>query len=198
MSKMTKQRKVLVAVLGVGVCAVVIDRMVLGGPKAANASEQVPGVIGEADGAALANETAPTVGDFDASASQPEMGPVDLSDFARRLEGVSVSTSGVLGRGDVFEPPADWQPSLEEEVDSEPDPEPESQIADGRLGRAFQASHTHDGRMEVGDIEYAIINGNRVSIGDRLDGFVLRAFNSYQSIWQAEATGEFVRLPETP
>ncbi|MFI4860501.1 MAG: hypothetical protein ACIAXF_07455 [Phycisphaerales bacterium JB063] len=193
MSKMTRQRKWLVGVLVLGVGAVVVDRAMLGGPESANASDGAAPQDGEA--AATGSEAvadSSTPGDV-VSAD----GPVDLSEFARRLEELPDVRDGTIGRRDVFELPAHWEPQLLEEA-VQPDSEPEPVVADGRLGRAFQAKHTHDGAMQVGGVDYAIIDGKKICENQILDQFILRRFTNRQSLWESELTGELVLLPEIP
>ncbi|XAL98861.1 hypothetical protein OT109_14880 [Phycisphaeraceae bacterium D3-23] len=192
MSKMTKQRKLLIGVLVLGVGAVVIDRAVLGGPEEANASDAAL-TDGDttAPGAAAIEPVAAT--DVPAEQAAPAgRGPIDLSDFARRLEGMPRVTDGTLGREDVFVAPVGWQPQLIEEAAEETEPV----VADGSLGRAFQGDHTHDGVIKIGETLYALVDGAKVTENQILDGFILIRFNTRQSLWESTLTGEFVLLPE--
>lgn len=187
-SKMTRQRKWLLGVLGVGVAAVVVDRALLGGPDSVNASDEGPAVEAPVtDGGIVpAEETAAPVA---ASAS----GPIDLSEFARRLEAMPEAATGSLGRADAFEPPADWL-TEPDEIGSVAAPEQPT----SELSRAFSASHILNATIHDDGAAIAVLDGKLVSVGEVVDGFTLRRVSNRMTVWQAEATGEWVVLREVP
>lgn len=187
-NKMTRQRKWLLGVLGVGVAAVVVDRAMLGGPDTASASDAADTPAAPAPEAALE-----LVGEAAPEATVGAAGPIDLSDFALQLEAIPPASARGLGRADVFESPAGWAVEIES-----PGVETQSVAADGSLVREFQAEHAHNGTMYRGGVEYVLLSGQPVVVGQIVEGFVLKEFNDNASLWESTVTGERVVLRDEP
>lgn len=158
--KMNKQRAILAAVLGLGLTALSVDRLVLdssqSGPQAAAASAFAPVPSSSTAGQAL--ETARVaLGEAEAAADES---------LAQRIAAVA-DEHGVLRLPvrDAFAPGDAWQSNVE------PD-EPEQRARDVEL-QQFARNHQLMAIMSAGDRGVVVINGRPMRVGQQISGFLL-------------------------
>jgi len=193
--KMSRERKWLCGILGLGVGALALDQTLLGSPESANAQE----------GAGLidSSESDLTVAPQEPSTIVEENleGAADLSDFASRLEAANSLSQGQPDARDAFALPEHWQTrTIEVRPDNLDQVPMDTEVA------TFIANHTLVGTIvsETGD--YAILEGKNapinVRVGQDVDGFVLRVVADRATAWESKTTGERailqVILPEIP
>ncbi len=189
--KLTRQRKWLLGVMGLGIAAVVVDRTLMGDPTAANASSAA------ADSEALLIDAADREADAPvpvAAPVAPGEGPLDLSDFSERLAGLTpLGQDASADRADAFAPPAAWvvQPLAQ--------PEPgEPQAVSAVLTPAeFERRHELNGTMRADGMQIAVLDTKPYRVGQIVDGYVLRHVASRLAVWECQETGESVVLRES-
>lgn len=190
-NKLTRQRKWLLGVMGLGIAAVVVDRTLMGDPVAANAAS------GPGDSAAPLVDVSEREADAPAAAptsAAPGEGPLDLSDFSQRLAGLSpIDSVAGAGRGDAFEPPAAWV------VTPQPTPEtgPAQPVTTPLSPAEFQQRHELNGTMNADGVQIAVLDSKPYRVGQIVDGYVLRRVAARQAVWESSLTGESVVLRES-
>lgn len=187
MEKMTRQRKWLLGVLGVGVAAVIVDQTLMGAPSAAHATdgaEPPAAPLVDASAAGDASATPPTT---------PSTGtePIDLSAFSRRLSELPPIDAGESDRVDAFAPPAAWVVE-QAAVVTPPEAAPQAISAE-----AFALKYRLTGTMNADGVQIAVLGSEPYRVGMRVDGFILRHVASRLAVWESLETGESIVLRET-
>ena len=162
--KLTKSHKIYLSILGVGVCALVLDRSLgtsapVGGPPSIAGRVQSPG-----------NEPFRTEGGARAAAVSDS----DKSISARlaRLQFVAGS-SGVLR--DAFVPTSAW-------IGSDQREQPDRNAAAERVLK-FQNSHILKGIVESNGGGQALVDNKLILVGQSIDGFHLTSVGQMRAIF---------------
>jgi hypothetical protein len=180
---LTKQQKILGAVVALGVAAVGIDQFVLGGgasgPSQASASAALNQAVTEA---AVATAPAATPADDQAADEAPGIitGHPELSDRLDRL--ASVQELKVEGMVDAFVPRGQW---------AQKQPEPTKQPR----AEPFDQRHRLDAVMAVAGEAVAIVDGRTLRPGDLYDGYVLRQISDDSVTFEREGDRVQLLLP---
>ncbi len=194
---MNRERKILVAILVLGLLALVVDQLFLstGEPASADAAVTVPpSAIGMS-----AITAPPTIGDIaaaDAPSSSVESPdapalaqvPPSVAGRLRKAEqGMAIDPQDVA---DAFEPPASWLP--------QPD------AADGQAaqplsaqGRAFAQRHQLEAVMLQGERSFILVDGKPLRSGDVLDGWTLVQIDARSAVFEAGDVRAVLRLTQT-
>lgn len=170
--KRSRERNVLIAVLGVAGLGLLIDRVILGSDVTAPA-ESSAGVFGDvtSDPASLL-----IVPDKAVKADLAGTGPAEsLAHRLRRVTGEALPNHGSTGR-DAFAPPLSWTPTGI-------GPEAGSEAAMG--AEAFKREHKLDAVLVTGDQRCAVINGQTVYIGQAVQGYRLTSVHERSAEFRA-------------
>ena len=181
---LTKQQKILGAVVALGVAAVGLDQFVLGGgasgPESASASTAVTNAVTSAATTAPPDQAAPPKSPKDAPASSTVItGHPELSDRLEQL--ASDQSLAVDGMIDAFVPRGAWA-----QAKPEP-PKPQS--------KPFQERHQLDAVMAVAGEGVAIIDGRTLRLGNLYDGHVLRGISDTSVTFERDGASVTLYLP---
>lgn len=190
-NKLTRQRKWLLGVMGLGIAAVVVDRTLMGDPVTAHAASDAGDSAAPLVDASEREADAPVVS---TAAAAPGEGPLDLSDFSQRLAGLSpIDSTAGPGRSDAFEPPEAWV------VTPQPTPEvgPAQPVTTPLSPAEFQQRHELNGTMNADGVQIAVLDSKPYRVGQIVDGYVLRRVATRQAVWESSLTGESVVLRES-
>lgn len=168
------RQKMGVAVLALGVVALVVDRaFVL--PKSAPASDRV---------ASVAEEGAPAAGKE--HAAPPSVETSSVQTITRRLEAAwSEMNLTFDAPRDLFSLSSSWGP--------DPDPLPTDRLA-GRGDASFVRTHKLEAVIEDEEGRHASINDRLLRLGDSLDGYTLVEIQSESVIFEREGRRIELRL----
>jgi hypothetical protein len=169
--KTSRERTLLITVLGVAGLGLLIDRVIIG-----------------SDVTGPAQTSAGVIDSIDAGLAQPAgvlpevsgESPVEVISFAQRLRsavGSSVDTDPAACR-DAFSPGTGWDvgglgvgPATDNKI--------------RELAQAFQGGHTLEAVLVSGDKRYAVVDGQTLYIGQELDGYRLAEVHERTAIFQA-------------
>jgi len=174
---LSRKHKILLAVVGMGALALVLDRTVLGKPQSAEAAVETAAPGDAAD-------TASTQAAEALAASQSGQALANLSDFAQRLaqNEHAQETSGSLR--DAFAPPESWPQRVEIGEMADQPQVSEKQLSD--LGKALMNNYEIEGIVDSGGIRNRLIIGGKiVEIGGVFEGFILIAIRERVAVWQS-------------
>lgn len=193
--QMTKQRKMLVGVLCVGLGALALDRLVLAPPDSASADQAQPAPT-DADAAG------PTGALLSRQANEPEQqqnnDTASLPSYASLTERLVAYQSAQTAQAqqandtptpdaaqdpsDPFAVPNDWAPRAPRP--SAPTPA-QTRDAAGQAGQAFLARHRLAATLNDAGKQRAVVDGRLMMIGDELDGYKLIQINPRWVIWES-------------
>ena len=166
--EMTKQRKMLIGVLCVGVSALALDRFVLAPPESASASVEV-----KADDATAAAAPAPRQPVAATATQQADGEARSLPSYARLTEQLAKAQSlqPLQPESDPFDLPADWRQVISEPVE---DPKPVTNVEDAiamakqRLSTQFTLELAMSEVTPDGAVKYAVVNGKPMRVGEQI------------------------------
>lgn len=169
-AKSSRERNVFIGILGVALTGLGVDRVFLAsgatGPAAASAAEEYA--------------VDPFSDVIEMEITEADDQPVSLtSALAGRLEEFARGGQRDVGDlPDIFEPSAVWRstPSSDGAVSSRPLSPAE----------AFQAAHRLNAVMLSDSKPGAVVDGQFLTIGQDLDGFVLTSVNERSAVFKAE------------
>lgn len=172
--KRSRERNLLIAVLGIAGVGLLIDRVVIGSDMTSPA-ETSAGILDDVqvDPASLlivpekAGNTAP------ANALPAE----SLANRLRQIAGGSSVNDGAAAR-DAFTPPSSWVP-----VDAEPEAGSEAAMA----AETFKRDHKLEAVLVTGDQRCAVINGQTIYVGQTLQGYRLISVHERSAEFRAGA-----------
>ena len=204
--KMTRQHKILAGVLTLGVTAVGVDRLMLGGgPEAASASsERRPDaptasatVTPTATPASTARGTRPRGASGEAAPASPEAGPSVAVVLADRLDELASRRAAEVNLDpprDVFL--ADW-PAVEAPGAGT---SPDTRVAEAPVAPVvslfasdpvpFDERHTLDAVIAGGPGDRGtavILDGRAVRVGQRVDGHLLLSASGNSAVFASES-----------
>jgi len=163
--EMSKQKKVLLGVVGVGLAVVALDRLVFlgevtGGPSEASAATSAGMASASFEPAAGRADTA--AADATAARANVSADVVSVADQLRRAA-EKLNLQGPPVR-EAFVPSEAWVGPRGHATEAAP----RDQAAE-----RFRSDHRLMGVMRRGDRPVAIVNGIAMSVGQRLEGFTL-------------------------
>ena len=182
--KLTKERKVYLGILAVGLVALVADRVFLGGggvPPSSAEAAATPLVIGPI--AQLPQARAP--GTASAWPKQPNVSIADRLAAVATTEGIN--TSEVK---DAFGPSAAWLAQLRPSADR-----PSGLPLD--LAEAFCQRHRLTAVMVQGGGGKAIVDDKCLAVGEKIDGFALVAVEHNSAVFACGDRRAELKLPQT-
>lgn len=185
--ELTRQQKILGAVLGLGLVAVVVDRALLGGggsePAQAQAGASATDRTESPDNPSLSPPPATAV-------EAPRPGTPANPPLLHRMRALPEAQVYEQARSlDAFKPPADWLPPPPV-IDAAAPP------LDTRV-EAFTRHHRLTSVMTSAGAECAVIGGRTYKLGSSLDGFVLVAIDLRSVTFRADDGVEVtLSLPE--
>lgn len=171
---MTHERKVLAAVLGLGLTALAVDRLMLGGasnPAAADAGIPVEAAAYAVPTAGVPAERLPAIETN-----------LDQS-IAHRLRDLAVRRGFTADHvREAFVPAESWVPRTpaDDEVETSVTPAVD-------VGAGFKAAHTLSAIMGSGPTAVAIVDDRPIRIGDRIDGHVLVGVEARSAMFESPA-----------
>jgi hypothetical protein len=163
--ELTRQRKALFAVLGVGALALIADRMI-----------STPATV-EAGGRMYAPVALPP-GPGVKQASPGESSRIDPPLLHRMRELPEATQYDSVAKLDAFKPPASWVPEAPVVEVAAPVVESAADI--------FQRSHRLTAVLSGPAGEFAVIGGRTLAIGQDLDGFILVAVGTRSAVFRWE------------
>ncbi|MCE9591975.1 MAG: hypothetical protein K8S99_15820 [Planctomycetes bacterium] len=186
--KLSRERKVFLGILGLGLTALAADRFVISptGPRSAQAS--IASVVQDSATQAQPVPAAP-------EAATAPIAPANTVRVAHQLESFG-QEQGLRAdeTANAFQPSAAW---LAEDEASAPKPQSLAPVGPPPA-QAFTAAHKLNGVMAKGGGGYAIINGRAVTVGQTVDGFRLVEVSRRSAVFQS-STGEQAELTlQTP
>ena len=166
--RLTKERKILAAILGVGVAGLFLDRVVL--DSGLTGAESASAVLVERAAADLSAPPALLVDESD----PPSPGPT-LAD--RLEEAAATAESAPSDNVDAFHLPDTWFGTPAQA------PEPEARHA---AAMEFARTHRVEAVVTSDQMHCAIVNGKAVRVGQRLDGFTLVSVDQRSAVFEAK------------
>lgn len=171
---LTKERKALMAVLGLGLIAVAANRLVIGS-EATSPSVAVASPIPDLSPGVLPPLEVVTTGPPVESVSTNEPTLSDRLEEVVREQGL-----GLWDAADAFRPSTDW-------------------LADGQSqagphrrqlspADAFKQKHLLEAVMATGGGGRAVVDGRTLRIGQHLDGFELISVNQRSAVFESNGT----------
>lgn len=172
--KSSRERTILITVLGVAGLGLLIDRVVIGSDVTGPAQSSA-GVIDSLD-MGLAQSTDPALDQILASSESGGKAPIS---FAQRLRTITdpVAQKDPAQTRDAFSPGSGWGGTTT--GNAEPSNNQGRQIAE-----AFQRDHVLEAVFLSGDKHCAVIGGQTLFVGQELDGFKLTAVHERRAIFQ--------------
>lgn len=181
--ELTKQRKMLIGILGTGILGLVVDRFVLAPPEMASAD-----FIGAEDLTAdeksvdrLLSEKPEERIDRQALPSFESLTERLIAVQSRQVRQTSQSEIG----HDPFAVPEDWQPASAPEPVSEGEFELEDMDSGQNQDQQFLAQHRLDSTFRTAKQFRAVVDRKTLSLGDTLAGYRLVQINSRWVLWQS-------------
>ncbi|MEM9021085.1 MAG: hypothetical protein AAGC44_11015 [Planctomycetota bacterium] len=188
--KLTPKQKILIGVLGVGACALAVDRLVLVPPNEATAAS-VP-APGDAVITPPKPESAPAASPNPTDATRDGGALPNYAGLIHRLQ--EMQTDRDDESQDFFAEPPDWVPEV---VRVEPEAGPRPLIEDAaHFLRVYRLDSVEIVRGEgTQKTTVAVINGKAYEQGDTLETFVLRGFtdnptDGRAAVWESARTGQ--------
>ncbi len=181
---LTKQQKILGAVIALGVAAVGLDQFVLGGgasgPESASASASISNAVASAATTAPPVESPLMQASSDPAAESSVItGHPELSDRLERLAfDQSLAVDGMI---DAFVPRGEWAQAKPEQ------PKPQA--------RPFDQRHQLDAVMAVSGEGVVVIDGRTLRPGNLYDGHVLRRINDTSATFERDGVMVTLYLP---
>ena len=148
---LTKQRKILGSVMALGLGALALDRLVIGPPEQASATQPIQAPVTEPQAPGEAGA------DAEAKASLEE-GLPSFESLTQRLITASESAEASRAGGDPFALPDGWQTAAE--LAATPQPRDQSVFAEKLLD-----DYRLSGIAKSGDEHLAVINGLPIRVG---------------------------------
>ena len=187
--EISKKHIVLFVVLGIAVVVFLADRVMPGGSPAGPSQAQATAADDE-----LSDEIAPVISDA-ADDRETHVAEVRTA-LARRFDSVARShrlePSAVK---DAFVPSPDWVRPQGDKVVVEEKPEVDSVEV---KAREFASRHQLKGAIVASDRSIAIIDGNCVSIGQKVDGFELKSVTANTAVLTCEGAKVVLQLNAAP
>jgi hypothetical protein len=175
MLKLTRQRKVFLGILGVGLAALAVDRLAdNSGPAKASASEYA--IERPAPGAAMMATPMPALPGTPQSVEPPQA-RVSLAERLETAREAQQATDSELR--DIFQPPP-WQavkptaPGIGVAAVAAPTP-----------AQAFERAHKHLG-VKTGSKAVARVDDKYLTVGQSFDGFTLRSVGARSAVFQKD------------
>ena len=187
---LTRERKLLLTVLALGAAALLIDRVVLNsgqsGPQSASASATA---VSRGDERGDQESTVSAAKAALAKLEAQDTGPT----LSERLADTASQHAVTAARpGDAFAPPKQWLRAIAPKPKpAEPAPEQNAQPAQPdaqRLVKRFREAHRLMAVMANRGEGVAIVDGQPVRVGDRLDGFTLRQVRERTAVFVSGET----------
>ena len=174
---LTKERKIYLALLGIGLAALVLDRLI-GGPQNAQAREDSAAFVVERP-----NGAAPAAAPSAATGQLTLTGP----DLSVRLRTLGEQVRPGSQSRDLFRAPATWGPRITHA------PAP-AQVTD-LTGPAveFERSHRLTAVLLSGRERHAVVDGKMVKPGQAIDGFTLISVSHDTAIFRSGAATAVLR-----
>lgn len=185
MKQLTKQQKILAGLVGAGLCAVIVDRVFLAEPVA-GADEAEASAVAEYAAGTPENHAAMTTLASDFKQATGVEGTV-----AHRLQTYAAGhgVDSVKAR-DAFRPSEAWVMPAAATVEAEkPKDDPVARFAEAHRLMAVMGS---------GDRAVAIVDGQPMRVGQRLDGFTLVQIRSRAAAFAAPAGRVELKLADQP
>jgi len=181
--KISRERTILIAVLGVAGIGLLADRVIIGSDMTGPA-QSAAGVVDGID-TEPAQTTAATAEEFiktmvegqQAPGQSPKQGE-SLAERLRKVTGSSAVTDLAQAR-DAFSPAPGWGEL----------PSDSGAVTDNHARQAaetFQSSHVLEAVLVYGDMRYAVIAGQTLSVGQDLDGYRLVSILERTAVFQAQ------------
>ncbi len=182
--KTSRERNILIAVLSVAGLGLGIDRFVIGsevtGPSQSSAS-----VIGELDAESAGWLAVPDTESIKSTGADEAPGV----SFAERLRLIADSSAGTdPGQSrDAFAPGPGW-----EVTDIEVGGVPDNQAR--QIAEDFRSKHLLEAVLVSGDKRYAVIGGQTLFIGQKLDGYRLQAVLERSAVFEGRGIRVELRI----
>ena len=193
---LTRQQKLLCAIVALGIVAVALDRLVISQsttqPHSAAAADAVSASQGEASQSSLDAEAL-----LDSAPAE-----LDSPSLSKMLERVAAEHNvSHSAPADAFTPPEAWVPRTPPEPRSEPDQNdgtaPDNTDAITTADR-FVKRHRLVAVMVDHGAGLAIVDGQAVRVGETLDGFTLRRVAQRKAVFEKGATSVELELEAQP
>lgn len=196
---LTKKHKIYLAVVGVGLCVVVLDRFVLDTDQAspAPAAAAAPATTA-APGAGAIGATIPSPPGPGALAARPTRPAVTdpATSLSARLDAVADATAvDPLNVRDAFKPDPSWTVIVPAGVGAD-------DSGDGQSGakpsEAVQFQQQHRLIAVIGNATgggAAVVDGKPVVVGQRLGAFKLVAVNARSAVFESDNERAVLQLP---
>lgn len=189
--KSSRERNILIAVLGVAGLSLLVDRVIIGSDVTGPA-ESSAGVISGFDPSEVdpAQLLLTQTDDTAAIASKPV---IPLAQLLREAIGDTTLKEPDQTR-DAFTPSQGWH----EVSHAQPGVTDNSTH---NLAQAFRSSHPLEAVMVLGDNSYAVIAGQTIPIGQQVDGYKLVAVHERSATFQLGTRQfdiEIANAPESP
>lgn len=175
---LTKERKVLLGLLGSAGLILAVDQLLLSPPRGAQAqpAQDSPSAAPASQGAADAKAQA------EASASQAADGHRQRAIAAWNERLLSAAGADDGPTPDPFAPPAQERPAMP-----------------GLLSPAeFKSAHKLTAVMNGGDVAVAMVNGRAVRVGEEVSGYRLRSVDARSASFEAGGQVVVLELPVQP
>ena len=169
---LSKERKVLLVLLGSAGLILVVDQLLLGPPQRASAAASAP--LAEPPAAPQAPSTT------DAEAPTPDDGQaLDLSDWNERLAKIDAEVGGGRAGVDPFSAPR-----------------PSEDTPDGVISpQQFQSKYALSAVMTGGDRGIAMVNGKAIRVGEEIAGYRLVRVDARSAEFHADGVVVLLELP---
>lgn len=174
--KLNKEQRVYAAVLGVAVVGLAVDRLVLSSP--------LTGPAGAAAGEAPPDPIQPPAAQQARAAETPAP-----SDLAQRLEALRGQTEDAGGMADVLTIPPAWFEGESALQPADPAAAPPAPAKVYKLTALAAGRSRHDG--------FAVVNRERLAIGESIDGMKLVEVRGRQAIFEAKS-GKIILTMDPP
>ncbi len=180
--KTSRERTILITVLGVAGLGLLADRVIIGSDVTGPAQSSA-GVVDGFD-ADPSQQAAPSATELlnaivrgpQDTVSSPSQGP-SLAERLRLVTSPSADTNPTQTRN-AFTPAPGWATL----------PSDSSEVTDNQArlaAEAFRSSHVLDAVFVSGNIRYAVIAGQTLSVGQELDGYRLVEVQERTAVFQA-------------
>lgn len=177
--EISKQRIVIFVVLGIAVVVFLADRVLSGGSPT-GPSQTHASAVGELGEDIAPEASSPAINDRETQAAEVR------TVLAKRLESVARSHHLDPSRvKDAFFPSPQWVGPRDAKGKVVVDKEPEINSAEVKA-QEFARTHQLKGAIIASDRSMAIIDGNCVSIGQKIDGFELKSVTANTAVLVCE------------
>lgn len=198
---MTRERKMLAVILGIGLLTLLIDRVFLAGGEPDSAEAALPIALSAATDERPVNRSrsagtrqgrdADTMGVVEPLAERsPTDGP-SMSIAARLATAAERLNLDPGAVDDAFEPPVAWLPQAEGADGDAPTPV-------SAQGRLFAQDHRLEAVMLNGERSFILVDGKTLRPGDALDGLHLKEIHARAAVFEAGDVRVVLRIRQTP